>query len=119
MTEIARRLEPGFSVADAEYPSFDLQDGVHSLRFRDWRERNVHVRFSNAVGVKWQELDSTGPEDRDDEVYEKENSAWHEAYLRSEARTTNDALRHYRLCFNALGVLDVLASSMEGVAIIT
>jgi hypothetical protein len=113
MSESAKLLEPGFSVADAEYPKFALRDGILTLEFVDWQKRRVHVRFSNAAGVKWQEVESSGPEDRDDSVFEIDGSSWLAEYLANDARTSAEALRHFRLCFNACGVLDVLASSME------
>ena len=113
MSESAKLLEPDFSVADAEYPKFALRDGGLVLEFVDWRKREVRVRFSNAAGVKWQELDSRGPEDRDDSVYEIVGSSWLAEYLANGARTLAEALRHFRLCFNGCGVLDVLATSME------
>jgi hypothetical protein len=113
MTEIARLIETDFSTADAEYPNFSLRNGLLVLDFVDWREWPVRVRFSNTVGVKWQELDSEGPEDRDDSTYEIVGSSWLKEYLSKEACTPGDALRHYRLCFNACGVLDVLAESMD------
>jgi len=113
MSESAKLIEPGFSVADAEYPKFALRDGRLILEFVDWQEQEVRVRFSNAAGVKWQELDSRGPEDRDDSVYEIVGSFWLAEYLANNARTLAEGLKHFRLCFNACGVLDVLATSME------
>ena len=113
MAESARLLEPAFSVSDAEYPQFALRDGRLVLEFVDWQERSVRVRFPNAAGVKWQELDSRGPEDRDDSVYEIVDSSWLAEYLANDATTLAEGLRHFRLCFNAWGVLDVLAASME------
>ena len=113
MSETAKLLKPAFSTADAENPSFTLRDGTLALEFVDWQKRSVHVRFSNAAAVKWQELDSTGPEDRDDSVYEIVGSRWLHDYLATLARTPADGLHHYRLCFNGSGVLDVLAQSMN------
>lgn len=113
MSERAAMLEPGFSVADATYPAFSLRDGDVVLEFADWRARSVRVRFTNAAGVRWQELDSAGPQDRDDAVFEIAESVWLTEYLERGARTPGDELRHYRLCFNASGVLDVLATSMK------
>jgi hypothetical protein len=112
MAASAKLLEPGFSTADAEYPSLALRHGTLVLEFLDWRERAIVVDFSNAAGVKWQELDSPGPQDRDDSVYEIVESAWLAEYLARDARTPGDGLHHFRLCFNASGVLDVLAESM-------
>jgi hypothetical protein len=113
MSESAKLLEPGFYVADAEYPRFALRDGTIILEFIDWREHSVRVRFSGAAGVKWQEVDSRGPEGRDDSVYEIVGSSWLAEYFANDDRILADALRHFRLCFNACGVLDVLATSME------
>lgn len=113
MSERANPLQPDFSTADAEYPDFSLRDGVLELEFTDWREEPVRVRFTNAVGVKWQELDSAGPEDEDDGVFEIAGSAWLAAYLAAGVRGADEGLRHFRLCFNPIGVLDVLASAME------
>jgi hypothetical protein len=117
MNETARLIQPGFSVADAEYPSFSLREGRLLLEFVDWQEQQVRVSFSGVAGVKWHELSSPGPEDRDDAVFEIEESSWLEAYLQEGSRATNESLRHFRLCFNAIGLLDVLASTMcvEGI----
>jgi hypothetical protein len=112
MAEKAILLTPGFSTADAQYPSFALRGGSLVLEFEDWRERQIVVTFTNAAGVMWQEVHSPGPQDRDDSVYEIDGSSWMAQYLASAARTPGDALRHYRLCFNASGVLDVLAAAM-------
>ena len=57
-----------------------------------WREQKVRVRFSNAAGVKWQELDSRGPEERDDSVYEIVGSSWLAEYLANDARTSAEGL---------------------------
>lgn len=113
MSETATMLDAGFSVADASYPAFSHREGEIELVFSDWRERPVRVRFTNAAGLKWQELDSAGPEDRDDAVFEIFGSAWLERYLQSRARELADELRHFRLCFNGSGVLDILATSMK------
>jgi hypothetical protein len=111
MGEHAHLLEPGFSVADAEYPSFVLKDGVLVLEFIDWRRHRIRVVFSNAAGVKWQEIELRGPESRNDRTYEITDSAWLRSYLDQGARSVADQLRHFKLCFNAYGPLEVLASS--------
>lgn len=105
-------LNPGFSVADAEYPDFTLKHDTLVVEFVDAREIPVRVSFINAAGVKWQEITTNdGPEKRDDCVYEIQHSKWHAAYLEQGARSVQDNLHHYKLCFNAYGPLEVLASS--------
>jgi hypothetical protein len=113
MTEQAIVLHAGFSVADAEYPDFALCNGTLSLKFIDWQKHRIEVEFSNVAGIRWQELDSDGPEERNDEVFEIIDSSWVDRYIAEMARTKEDNLRHFKLFFNACGVLEVLASEMQ------
>lgn len=106
-------LEPGFSTADAEYPSVSLKDGTLDLFFVDWREQPVSVRFRDAASVSWQQLEITGPNVGDDKVYEIQNSNWIASHYRQQTILPAEKLRHFRLCFNAWGTLDVIASEME------
>jgi hypothetical protein len=112
MTERAIRLETWFSTADAEYPGFSLRDGTLVLEFIDWRDQAISAEFANCVGVRWQEVDSPGPQERDDEAFEIVESEWVRAYYSARARTIEERVRHFRLCFNESGVLDVLATSL-------
>jgi hypothetical protein len=98
MGQSAKLLQPNFSVADAEYPSLHLQAGILLVEFRDWQERNVRVRFSNAAGVKWQELDVAGPDVRDDSVYEILGSLWLDDYVLTGARTSAERARNRPSC---------------------
>lgn len=113
MAEIAKLLEPGFSTVDAEFPRFEFREGTLTLDFLDWQERAVRVWFLEAAGVKWQELDFSGPQCRDDSVYEMMGSSWIAEYMAAGTGREGAGLRHFRLCFNARGVLDVLATSMH------
>ena len=112
MEEQAKKLVTEFVVADAEYPSLSLADDILLVDFTDWREQRVRVRFENCAGVKWQEIELSGPQARDDTVYEILHSNWLTGYFDQGARTKADELRHFRLCFNACGTLDVLAAKM-------
>jgi hypothetical protein len=82
------------------------------VRFVDWREHPVAVEFTDVIEVRWQEADSTGPEDRNDCTFEIEGSEWLAEHLRQQVAVPSDGHRHFRLCFNAAGVLDVLAVSV-------
>lgn len=115
MTEIAVRLYPGFTTADAEYPSFSFKDGTLDLEFLDWKEEPVSVRFCNAVAVNWRELDVAAPNPRLDETYEIRNSNWITSHYCQGAREPSENLRHFRLCFNACGTLDVISGDMNKV----
>ena len=111
--EKAIELKEGFSTADAEYPSISLKDGNLSVQFIDWQENPVNLSFKNTCAVKWQETFTLGPETRDDMSYEIENSAWIAEHRAQGARAPEEPLRHFKLCFNACGVLEVIASQIE------
>jgi hypothetical protein len=76
MSEKAIPVNLGFATADAEAVSFSLQERRCVLKFIGWREQPVVVQFEDTVAVKWQEADSHGPEDRDDNSHEIANSEW-------------------------------------------
>lgn len=64
--QIAKKIEPGFSTADAEYPEIMQKDGDLSLCFKDWQERLIVVFFSDAIAFKWQMAESFLEGERDD-----------------------------------------------------
>lgn len=111
--EKAIELDGGFSTADAEYPTMSLDQGTLQVRFRDWQEKDITLRFMNVCAFKWQEASSHGPEPRDDTAYEILNSAWVAAHQSEQVRAEAETLRHFKLCFNASGVLEVVASALE------
>lgn len=116
MTESAKLLDPGFSTADAEYPDFALRDSRLRVRFSDWRKQLVVVEFYDVAGVRWQEHEAIGPEERNDSVYEILNSHWLKDLLSARAREPAEGHRHFKLGFNAYGPLEVLATAMQIVA---
>ena len=113
MTEKAKLLNSGFSVADAEQPQFTFTGDEVVLTFTDWQENDMTVRFKDCVAVKWQEADSKGPEARDDCTYEILGSDWLKVHLKQNMVTPDEGHRHFKLCFNAVGVLEVIATQMD------
>jgi hypothetical protein len=112
MTERATRLETWFSTVDAEYPSFSLRDGTLVLEFIDSGEQAISAEFANCAGVRWQEADSPGPQERGEQALEIVESEWVREYYGARARTVEERVRHFRLCFSESGVLEVLATSL-------
>lgn len=109
--EVYKIAEVGFSTADADSPNITFDDsGTLSVVFRDWQEKNVRLKFTEVLGFKWDEGDVHQGE-RDDVIYEILNSRW----LRSlkELNMAREDHRHYKLCFNASGNLDVLFKGLE------
>jgi hypothetical protein len=113
MVEEARRIDPGFSTADAESVSLLLRKRTGILEFTDWREHLVKVTLENVVALKWQEADSSGPEDRDDLPYEIANSEWLRKHLAQHIVAETEGHKHYKFCFNAAGILEVICSGIR------
>jgi hypothetical protein len=111
MAESYRELAAGFSTADAEHLEVDYRDGDLKLRFVDWRDKSVSIRFPSAVAFRWQVAANLPSDIRDDESYEVLNSHWL-AEL-SQLGATEAQHRHYKLCFNAEGILDVISDVLE------
>ena len=99
-------LSAGFSTADAEYPSMTYELGTLVFRFVDWQDRKVIIHFVDTVAFKWQDDAILPPEIRDDTSYEVVNSPWLAELIALGA--TGQTSRHYKLCLNAAGVLDVV-----------
>ena len=83
------------------------------VQFSDRAEHLVLVEFDDVCGVRWQESGSTGPEERNDSVYELVDSDWLAATLADHAREREEGHRHFKLGFNAYGPLEVLATEMR------
>ncbi|HEY4760492.1 MAG TPA: hypothetical protein VIH42_07925 [Thermoguttaceae bacterium] len=97
----------GFSTADAEDVQLQFINCDLTLTFTDWQEKKQQIFFRNILAFCWQEPDET--DIRDDETYEVTDSSW----LEQQAKLQDvlaQKYAHYKLCFNAIGTLDVLAS---------
>jgi hypothetical protein len=97
----------GFSPADGERPELRFIEGDIHFSFLDWRE--VLVRFT-AYDVRYfswiEELDVPGI--RDDVAYEVLESEVIRKYKEQEIISPDDVYRHFKICFNEQGVLDVV-----------
>ena len=107
--ETAKLLETGFSTADAEYPEIMQVNGELTIRFTDWQERLVEIRFEDAIAFKWQIAEILLDGERNDCSYEVLNSAWIEAHKNHEDLEEDDKYKHFRFNFNAMGQFEVIA----------
>ncbi len=112
MTESAKKLEPGFSVADAEQPRLIYDENDLKVVFRDWRENEIELCFPDCYAVRWQTAVMPGPGERNDEIYEILNSQWLATHRQENAIDPLEPQRHFKLNFNACGQLEVLAKDM-------
>ena len=76
------------------------------VKFLDYRESLVEIEFLQVIGFKRNPEELENPKLSDDCVYEVINSKWIEEYYKLNEPVSKH--KHYKLCFNACGILDVL-----------
>jgi len=109
------RCQEPFSTADAESVEAHLVAGRLDVRFVDWQRRPVRLAFSDVVAFKWDPLGSEGAP-RDDEPYELLDSPWIAELQSAHQIGSPESARHFKLCFNAASVLDVIARELTVLA---
>ncbi|WFB46964.1 hypothetical protein [Vibrio coralliilyticus] len=107
--ETVKMLDLGFSTAGAEYPEIHQQEGDLRAEFKDWQEKTVKLYFADHVTCKWQMVFDLLEGERDDCGYEICSSIWLKQHVKSEVINSNEGYKHFRLNFNGLGQLDVIA----------
>jgi hypothetical protein len=103
------RCQAPFSTADAESVEVHLVGGDLEVRFLDWQERPVRLQFTGVVALRWDPGAAEGAP-RDDEPYEVLDSPWVATLVAAGEGTEN---RHFKLCFNAASILDVVAQDIR------
>jgi hypothetical protein len=102
----------GFSTADAERPELEFVGGDVQFSFVDWQEKRVRLMASDVRAFSWlEELDVAGI--RNDATYEVLESDLIQKNLDWNVILPSDGYRHFKLCFNAAGVFDVLCKSIS------
>jgi len=101
----------GVHTADGERVELALADGRLVVRFVDWQDEPRELLLPGTLAFRWQDDDGGGAP-RDDTTYEVAGSAWLEAQLDRSGLWGNDRYRHYKLCFNAAGTLDVICQAV-------
>jgi hypothetical protein len=113
MAETFDPLVASFSTADAEAPILAYDQGILHVRFRDWREREVIFTFGDVSAFSWDDGDAAWSDaHRDDSAYIVVGSEWLRKHMDVGTIAASEGHRHYKLCFNAVGVLQVIASGL-------
>ncbi|EGQ8448700.1 hypothetical protein ACXWHK_003109 [Vibrio alginolyticus] len=107
--ETVKMLDLGFSTADAEYPEIHQEEGDLRAEFKDWQEKTVKLYFADYVACKWEMVFDLLEGERDDSCYEICSSLWLKQHVQSEIINCDEGYKHFRLNFNELGQLDVIA----------
>jgi len=114
-------MSPRFEVLDARFSTADAQlaqianfgDSL-CLRFKDWQEKSVIVHFRDVIAYSWDDGDAAiEPSHRDDCSYIVHDSPWLARHVAVGNVQASQEVKHFKLCFNATGVLQVLASMLE------
>ncbi|MFO0959150.1 MAG: hypothetical protein U0800_17260 [Isosphaeraceae bacterium] len=107
-------LRAPFSTADAESPRLTAERGSLRVTYRDWREKTVELRFHEVVAFSWDDGEAAvDPAHRDDTSYVVHNTPWLARHREVWTLMPSPEHRHFKLCFNASGVLQVLAARLE------
>ncbi len=103
-----------FSTADAENVELFFFDGTSLLlKFMDWQGQAFRVEFSEVIGFSWNEEELEHKQMKDDCVYEVINSSFLEKH-KIIGNIYNSAYhKHYKICFNTCGILDVAFGEMK------
>lgn len=103
-------LNPGFSTADAEYPSFSLSPGKILLTFKDHHGQLIQVDFEGVHAIKWQEAEILLPDEPYDGSCEILDSDWLTEHKLQDSIPNNSNYHHFRFNFNACGQFDVICT---------
>jgi hypothetical protein len=114
MNQRFEALELPFSTADASRPEIVYSDGTLRIQFVDWQRNLVCLSFEDAVSFSWEDSEvGLDTQHRDDCSYVVDQSRWLERHLNVSAVTKGEPHRHFKLCFNELGILQVIAAKVE------
>ena len=102
----------GVHTADAEQVEFVFAANSLKLRFVDWQDQPRELVLPEALAFRWQEYDGDAAP-RDDTTYEVVGSQWLADQQPHNASPLSGQFRHYKLCFNACGTLDVICRVIE------
>ena len=107
-------LRESFSTADAERPQVVWEGDCLRVMFQDWRENLVTLMFHDVAAFSWDDGEAAvDAKHRDDCSYIVHDSPWLARHREVGTLLPSDDQRHFKLCFNAAGVLQVLASKLE------
>jgi hypothetical protein len=114
---VTQIVDLGFSVADGEKINISYENQVLRVSFVDWHEAPVAFVCHDTIAFRWQEAEYlVSPEERFDSSYDVLGSAWLQQH--QEQSMTREGIRfhHYKLNFNAAGILEMLCSRIERIA---
>ena len=114
MPETFEPLDEPFATADAQAPVLAYDGETLQARFLDWQERAVQLTFLEVVAFSWDDGDTAACQGhRDDTSYIVSGSEWLRRHIDVGTINATGSHRHYKLCFNVVGVLQVIAAELR------
>jgi hypothetical protein len=107
-------IDLGFSVADGEKIEVRYQSQTLRVSFVDWQEEPVSFVCHSTLAFRWQEAEYTlSDQERNDSTYEVVDSAWLQQHQEQHMTWEGTTFHHYKLNFNAAGILEMICSKIE------
>jgi hypothetical protein len=114
MPESFDLLNVPFATADASRLVLSYEQGQLRVSFVDWQEQSVILLFRDVAGFSWDDGEaSQSAAHRDDTSYTIAGSDWLRQQLDIGTITVSEGHHHFKLCFNAVGVLQVISTGLE------
>ena len=99
----------GIHSADAERVSLVYRHQDLSISYVDWQDVPRTVSLGQVLSFKWQERDMEAAP-RDDTSFQVLDSTW--LHEQTHGMPGTESLVHYKILFNACGVLDVICGEV-------
>src|SRR5262245_15018822 len=114
---VSHPVDLGFSVADGERVEVSYAGQTLRVSFINWQEKTVSFLCNDTLAFRWQEAEYTiSDQERYDSVYEIIDSAWLRQHEEQHITWESSTFHHYKLNFNAAGILEMICSKVERIA---
>jgi hypothetical protein len=114
---IAQLVDLGFSVADGDRIKVAYENQALRVSFVDWQEKPVSFSCHDTIAFRWQEAEYTlSQNERYDSSHEIINSVWLRQHEDQNMTWGGLTFHHYKLNFNAAGILEMICSRIETTA---
>lgn len=113
MSQNIEIVDLGFSVADAEDITFKFDGADLVLEFSDWQGNHIMIKCENTLGFKFQNAEyELSESERFDSCHIVKDSDWVKEHLRQGEAWKGENWLHFKLNFNAAGIVEVLCSKL-------
>lgn len=110
----AQIVNLGFTVADGEHIKTSCENQTLRVSFVNWQDQNVTFVCHDTIAYRWQEAEYfLSDQERYDSCHEILNSPWLRLHKEQSMTWEGAEFHHYKLNFDAAGILEMICSSIE------